>query len=92
LAQKEGGSALAHSLATSVRRSVVTTDHGLQLTYYIIAVKEKMSSIYKENKLELDTLSDEKKTKIKRFAREYIQGPTSTRERRAASTNAEREQ
>jgi hypothetical protein len=59
---------------------------GLQLTYYIIAEKEKTSSIYKENKLELDTLSDEKKTKIKRFAREYIQGPTSTRERRAAST------
>jgi hypothetical protein len=91
LAQKEGGSALAHSLATSAR-SVVTTDHGLQLTYYIITVKEKMSSIYKENKLELDTLSDEKKTKIKRFVREYIQGPTLTRERRAASTNAEREQ
>jgi hypothetical protein len=51
------------------------------LQHYIIAEKEKMSSIDKENKLELDTLLDEKKTKIKRFAREYIQGPTSTRER-----------
>src|SRR5713226_80858 len=42
----------------------------LQLTH-IIAEKEKKSSSYKDNKLE--ALSDEKKIKIKKFAREYIQ-------------------
>jgi histone-lysine N-methyltransferase SETD2 len=41
----------------------------LQLTH-IIAEKEKKSSNYKDNKL--DVLSDEKKAKIKKFAREYI--------------------
>jgi hypothetical protein len=43
---------------------------GLQLTH-IISEKEKKSSSYKDNKL--DALSDEKKAKIKKFAREYIQ-------------------
>jgi hypothetical protein len=41
----------------------------VQLTH-IIAEKEKKSSSYKDNKL--DALSDEKKAKIKKFAREYI--------------------
>jgi hypothetical protein len=40
-----------------------------QLTH-IIAEKEKKSSSFKENKL--DALSDEKKAKIKKFAREYV--------------------
>ncbi|KAI9508050.1 hypothetical protein F5148DRAFT_1303778, partial [Russula earlei] len=44
--------------------------HAKELTH-IIAEKEKRSSSYKENKL--DGLSDEKKAKIKTFAREYIQ-------------------
>lgn len=44
--------------------------YSLQLTH-IIAEKEKKSSSYKDNKL--DSLSDEKKAKIKKFAREYIQ-------------------
>jgi [histone H3]-lysine36 N-trimethyltransferase len=42
---------------------------GLQLTH-IIAEKEKKSSSYRDNKL--DAFSDEKKAKIKKFAREYI--------------------
>jgi [histone H3]-lysine36 N-trimethyltransferase len=41
----------------------------IQLTQ-IIADKEKKSSSYKENKL--DSLSEEKTTKIKKFAKEYI--------------------
>ena len=41
----------------------------MQLTH-IIAEKEKKSSSYKDNKL--DVLSDEKTSKIKKFAREYI--------------------
>lgn len=43
--------------------------HAKELTH-IIAEKEKKSSSYKDNKL--DALSDEKKAKIKKFAREYI--------------------
>ncbi|KAF8487420.1 hypothetical protein DFH94DRAFT_641821 [Russula ochroleuca] len=43
--------------------------HAKELTH-IIAEKEKKSSSYKDNKL--DSLSDEKKSKIKKFAREYI--------------------
>ncbi|KAH9984712.1 hypothetical protein BJV77DRAFT_1062120 [Russula vinacea] len=43
--------------------------HAKELTH-IIAEKEKKSSSYKDNKL--DSFSDEKKSKIKKFAREYI--------------------
>lgn len=43
--------------------------HAKELTH-IIAEKEKKSSSYRENKLE--ALSEEKQTKIKKFAREYI--------------------
>ncbi|KAI9432731.1 hypothetical protein H4582DRAFT_1820762 [Lactarius indigo] len=43
--------------------------HAKELTH-IIAEKEKKSSSYRENKLE--ALSEEKKTKIKKFAREYV--------------------
>ncbi|KAI9454239.1 hypothetical protein BJY52DRAFT_1122891 [Lactarius psammicola] len=43
--------------------------HAKELTH-IIAEKEKKSSSYRENKLE--ALSEEKKTKIKKFARDYI--------------------
>ncbi|KAF8264188.1 hypothetical protein EI94DRAFT_1871740 [Lactarius quietus] len=43
--------------------------HAKELTH-IIAEKEKKSSSYRENKL--DSLTDEKKAKIKKFAREYI--------------------
>jgi len=43
----------------------------LQLTH-IIAEKEKKSSSYRDKDNKLDELSDEKKTKIKKFAREYI--------------------
>ncbi|KAN0141834.1 hypothetical protein V8E53_000296 [Lactarius tabidus] len=43
--------------------------HAKELTH-IIAEKEKKSSSFKENKL--DALSDEKKAKIKKFAREYV--------------------
>ncbi|KAF8496200.1 hypothetical protein F5888DRAFT_1615065 [Russula emetica] len=43
--------------------------HAKELTH-IIAEKEKKSSSYKDNNL--DALSDEKKSKVKKFAREYI--------------------
>jgi len=43
--------------------------HAKELTN-IIAEKEKKSSSYKEGRL--DSLSDEKKTKVKKFAKEYI--------------------
>ncbi|KAI0287878.1 hypothetical protein BC826DRAFT_1041913 [Russula brevipes] len=47
--------------------------HAKELTH-IIAEKEKKSSSYKDkDSNKLDALSEEKKTKIKKFAREYIQ-------------------
>ncbi|KAH9954870.1 hypothetical protein BC827DRAFT_1365398 [Russula dissimulans] len=45
--------------------------HAKELTH-IIVEKEKKSSSYKDKGNKLDDLSDEKKTKIKKFAREYI--------------------
>ncbi|KAI0248399.1 hypothetical protein BJV78DRAFT_1379249 [Lactifluus subvellereus] len=45
--------------------------HAKELTH-IIAEKEKKSSSYRDKDNKLETLSDEKKAKIKKFAREYI--------------------
>jgi hypothetical protein len=50
-------------------RRELTTDFTPQLTH-VIAEKEKKSSSYKDGKL--DTLSDDKASKIKKFAKEYI--------------------
>jgi histone-lysine N-methyltransferase SETD2 len=47
----------------------LSTDPTSQLTH-VIAEKEKKSSSYKDGKL--DVLSDEKTSKIKKFAKEYI--------------------
>lgn len=54
-----------------------------QLTH-IIAEKEKKSSSFKENKL--DALSEEKKAKIKKFAREYVQKILHRLERKSRQT------
>ena len=72
--QKQMDHDLFKKHAKEVRRlaapieSFILTDR-CQLTH-IIAEKEKKSSSYKEGRL--DTLSDEKVVKIKKFAKEYI--------------------